>query len=536
MLQADDHDSGETRREIKESCSPQHLLSHTFPQTCPDHATTDPSDKSVKVNELNSTSSSRRDSVRKDAATTLSATAPDTSRFGVENSVPSTNIPITFSVSEIGKLLQCIKDVADPQLMEKLKTAHLASSDGLHTETRDGESYQLPFINLPAPSTTVVANSGKQMPNEARDFNSKEDLSTTNDRLTGKVVLRRQISVNHHVRSISTPIPAPLTPQPHSSHRRLEPCTSSSSTDSGLAQSHRSSTASNSSGSAFLSEDEEDKRDDREHEELVQTLSTSTSLSRLPDKDKDEVSRETSQGCKLQEGEKDIVKRRGSADRRSTLTMKDRYRDKEMKQKLRRQSESTNVAMVDKRQRAETKKEPHSISCRRNRAISLPELSPPNPASKTGMTINWRIPRDDFIDPIFHHKNKCFDRKCRFSTGSGSSILNVHLAIKLYPNGINWDQGSYSTLKIELLEASRPPPCTAYILLDISGYDSHAGHVIASRQVEYPLRTKEYLIPEFLSHEVIKVSNAKNFEFRATIKVKYLLCSDWVVIPPDQFC
>ena len=473
-------------------------------------------------------------SIRSNGAIPTSATAPDVRQLDLEASVS-----VHFSKDEIHKLLQCNPDL---ELKEKLLTAAMtAHHRGERMLYKDGFSQDTEKKNVDSSATIpkVIMNSGKQMNSEASNFNSQND-----SHLTDKVLLRRQTSLLH-VRNIETPIPAPLTPQPQKTHMKLEArssntSTGSSDTDSGLSQchSHRSSTVSTASSSdAFLSEEEDSSSELKEddHSQTFQEATASASPQRkdsgvgtahsqaVSANDEHSSRRDRLQVKKLErDGRHSALKPAAHGN----LVLKQKQFDSGISTQ-RRQSEST------KRDKQESRRGHHHISRKRNRAVSLPEFPPPNPLAKTGMTIDWRLPRDDFINPIFYHKNKIFERKCRFSTGSGSSILNVQLAIRLYPNGINWDQGSYSTLIVEITSTSRPPPPTAYIQFEITGYDCHAGHVIASRQVEYPLKHKEFLIPEFLSHEVIKVSHAKNFEFRATIKIKYLVCRDWVVIPPD---
>ena len=469
-------------------------------------------------------------SARSNSMIPLSATAPDVRQLDLEASVS-----VHFSKVEINRLLQCNPD---PELKEKLLTAALTSRQ--RRDYKDGYSSHREERGVDSNETVpkVIMNSGRQMSSKASNFDSQ-----TNSHLTDKVLLRRQTSLLH-VRNIETPIPAPLTPQPQKTHMKLEArssntSTGSSDTDSGLSQchSHRSSTVSNASSSdAFLSEEEDSSSELKEddHSQTSQAVAASASPQRkdsgvgtahgraVSSNDEHSSRHDRLQAKKLERDRRHSAHK--AAGPGNSLTKQQQF-DSGVGT-LRRQSEST------RRDKYESRKGHQHISRKRNRAVSLPELAPPNPLAKTGMTIDWRIPRDNFIDPIFHHKNKTFERKCRFSTGSGSSILNVQLAIRLYPNGINWDHGSYSTLIVEIMSTSRPPPPTAYIQFEITGYDCHAGHVITSRQVEYPLKHKEFLIPEFLSHEVIKVSHAKNFEFRATIKIKYLVCSDWVVIPP----
>ena len=468
-----------------------------------------------------------------DTSMHLSTTAPNRSCFRREST--TRDIHLTLNKPELDKILQCIESDSDPKLKEKL--LHAVSSHDDIQSRGDGVKQHNQAIHSATPPK-VVTNSGRQMTDDVINFSSQASSSSNQHQLLdpndGKFVLRRQKSVLH-VRSIDTPIPAPLTPQPQRSHKKLEACSSNSSTDSGLSQcrSQRSSTISNTSSSAFLSEDEEEQKNGKEngHNEMS-TISADSALteqrsdSEATSKSEPVESRDSSRAV-----QSDKERRQSTHERTRELVKK---LDDKGSHKSRRQSESTKDVIREEREKHALKKGHTHISRKRNRAISLPELPPLNPPAKTGMNIDWRIPRDDFIDPIFHHKNKTFEKKCRFSTGSGSSTLNVQLAIRLYPNGINWDNGAYSTLKIETTNTSRPPPHTAYIQFDIKGYDCYAGNVIASRQVEYPLKKGAFIIPEFLSHEVIKVSHAKNFEFRATIKIKYLVCRDWVVVAADQ--
>lgn len=467
------------------------------------------------------------DSLQKDASasTPLSFTASAARRFELEGSV--TDIHVTFSKTEFQELLQYIGSSPHPTLKEKLTIA--ASASKCHQHQKDGEHHAEILSGTCTATPKATTNSGGELISDAKGLHHQTGAAShlqIPQSSAEKPILCCQKSILH-VKSVDTPIPAPLTPQPQRSHKKLEACRSDSSTDSGLSQcrSHCSSTVSNRSSSVFLSEDEDDNvspflrgavpEQQHGHGDTIKHSEARNGFDKVETRPVDNKEKLSSLSRKGKEAEEHID---GTG----------------VKYKPRRQSETTRNVAVGKRQKHEVKKGHHYVSRKRNRAISLPELPPMNAQSKTGMTIDWRIPRDDFIGPIFHHKNKVFEKKCRFSTGSGSSILNVQLAIRLYPNGINWDQGSYSTLKIEITSTSRPPPPAAFIQFDVTGYDCHAGHVITSRQVEYPMQDREFLIPEFLSHEVIKISHTKNFEFRATIKIKYLVCRDWVLVAPEK--
>ena len=147
------------------------------------------------------------------------------------------------------------------------------------------------------------------------------------------------------------------------------------------------------------------------------------------------------------------------------------------------------------------------------------------------MTVSWKVKRSEFVDPLFYHKNNCFEKKVKVSAGSGPTKLNLNVNFKLFPNGINWDQDSYSTLKIEVTSpSSQTLSSDVYLQLVVTGADCQTGDVITSRQAEWPLHDKAHIIKEFIAHEVIKVSSARYFEFKATLRVKYSLSKDWVVV------
>ena len=146
------------------------------------------------------------------------------------------------------------------------------------------------------------------------------------------------------------------------------------------------------------------------------------------------------------------------------------------------------------------------------------------------VTVSWKVKRSEFVVPLFFHKNNCFEKKVEVSAGSGPTRLNLDVNFKLFPNGINWDQDSYSTLKIEV--TSQTLSSDVHLQLVVTGADCETGDVITSRHAEWPLHEKAYIIKEFIAHEVIKVSSAKHFEFKATLRVKYSLSKDWVVVDP----
>ena len=150
---------------------------------------------------------------------------------------------------------------------------------------------------------------------------------------------------------------------------------------------------------------------------------------------------------------------------------------------------------------------------------------------KDAVTISWKEKRGNFVGPIFFHKNKCFQKRVKVSAGSGPTRLNLNVNFKLYPNGINWDQDSYSTLKIEATSpSSQILSSDAHLQLSVTGTDPHTGNIITAQQAEWPLHEKAHIMKEFLAHDIIKVSSAQHFEFQATLRVKFSLSKDWVVV------
>jgi len=152
-------------------------------------------------------------------------------------------------------------------------------------------------------------------------------------------------------------------------------------------------------------------------------------------------------------------------------------------------------------------------------------------ALKDAVTISWKEKRGNFVGPIFFHRNKCFQKRVKVSAGSGPTRLNLNVNFKLFPNGINWDQDSYSTLKIEVTSPySQMISSDAHLQLSVTGSDPDTGNIITARQVEWSLHEKAHIMKEFLAHEIIKVSSAAYFEFQATLRVKFSLSKDWVVV------
>ena len=131
--------------------------------------------------------------------------------------------------------------------------------------------------------------------------------------------------------------------------------------------------------------------------------------------------------------------------------------------------------------------------------------------------------RDDFILPIFHHKDKCFEKKVKLNIGT--SKQNPVVTFKLYPNGLNVDKNRSSTLKVEVTHLGKLER-GMILQVNITGQDCHSGDIIVSRQVENSLNHNSFLLPDFISHEIIKLSNARNFQFTATLHI----ADEWLIV------
>lgn len=163
-------------------------------------------------------------------------------------------------------------------------------------------------------------------------------------------------------------------------------------------------------------------------------------------------------------------------------------------------------------------------------------------------TFPWKLRRMDFVEPIFQHQPKTFTNKFTVTSSRGQKECSLTFALKLYPNGVNWDQDKSASLYVEISGPCGTSPshapnsspshatCTAYVevvLLEVGG---HGGkEVLAFRRQVCRLQEKrEFMLEDFIPHDVIKTSSADYFKLLFNISVSYSLGLDWVWVAGDE--
>lgn len=139
----------------------------------------------------------------------------------------------------------------------------------------------------------------------------------------------------------------------------------------------------------------------------------------------------------------------------------------------------------------------------------------------------WRVKRSEFMLPLFEHTNKTFEKKLKLYLGSSRPSLSI--VFKLFPNGVGSDENIYSSLRIELPTATQILPAGTALEFSINVRDLHTADVLVSRHMEVAAEQEEYMMEQFLAHEVIKSSQARHFEINIMTKVK-TRPSGWVEI------
>lgn len=129
--------------------------------------------------------------------------------------------------------------------------------------------------------------------------------------------------------------------------------------------------------------------------------------------------------------------------------------------------------------------------------------------------------------PLFQHTSKTFEKKIKLCMGPRGPCLSV--VFKLFPNGVGSDENIYSSFRIELPSATQIVPPGTSLVFSITVRDLHTADVLASRHMEVVAETEEYMMEQFLAHEVIKSSQARHFEISIMTKVN-ASSNGWVEI------
>ena len=121
------------------------------------------------------------------------------------------------------------------------------------------------------------------------------------------------------------------------------------------------------------------------------------------------------------------------------------------------------------------------------------------------------------MKPLFQHKHKTFEKKIKLCMGPQSPCLPI--TFKLFPNGVGSDENIYSSFRIALPAASQIVPPGTSLVFSITVRDLQTADIIASRHMEVAMEREEYMMEQFLAHEVIKSSQARHLEIRIMTKI-----------------
>ena len=177
---------------------------------------------------------------------------------------------------------------------------------------------------------------------------------------------------------------------------------------------------------------------------------------------------------------------------------------------------------------------------------SLPALTSP-PSLLTKPTFCWPIQRKKFFQPIFTHSNKDISKKFAVQCGAKENRCTLNFGLKLYPNGVNWDQDKSVSLQAEITgpERSGHSPshasCTLYVEVMLLEQPKRKKRLLLEQQLLAHRRKvcrlreqKGFLIEQFISHDVVKHSKADNFQLLFYINLSYNLGEDWVWVGAEK--
>ena len=119
--------------------------------------------------------------------------------------------------------------------------------------------------------------------------------------------------------------------------------------------------------------------------------------------------------------------------------------------------------------------------------------------------------------PLFEHTHKTFEKKIKLCMGPRGPCLPI--TFKLFPNGVGSDENIYSTLRIALPSASQMVPMGTSLVFSITVRDLCTADILATRHMEVAMEREEFMLEQFLAHEVIKSSQARHIEIRVMTKI-----------------
>ena len=139
------------------------------------------------------------------------------------------------------------------------------------------------------------------------------------------------------------------------------------------------------------------------------------------------------------------------------------------------------------------------------------------------------------MTPVIKHDNKAFERKFQVKVGTGTKFI-LTFVLKLYPNGVNWDQDSSASLHVEVKTSlSSHVNTKVYFGVRVVEDRTTSRDILAERRRICCLKEeREFLLDEFLSHEVVKTSQAKLLYMLFHVEMSYQLGEDWVCVETEQ--
>ena len=142
-------------------------------------------------------------------------------------------------------------------------------------------------------------------------------------------------------------------------------------------------------------------------------------------------------------------------------------------------------------------------------------------------SLSWKIKREEIGTRILKHMNKSFTKELKMKV-DGYRCKPVKLAFRLHPNGIGHDSGNAMTLEVAVTVRQRCSELKemAQLRMDIK---TQIGQEFVSVK-ELTQRLENFLVHDFLPHEIIQQTHAKYTE----IEFEGCIIFDIVDPPPTD--
>ena len=148
----------------------------------------------------------------------------------------------------------------------------------------------------------------------------------------------------------------------------------------------------------------------------------------------------------------------------------------------------------------------------------------------------WSLKRLDLAPLIFDHSGKTIEKKFQVKAGGrpkkGGYTLTFFL--KLYPNGVNWAQDVSASLHVKVSSSlGQSTSSTLYFGVMVLEGNKKQMLLAQRRRVCKLQQEQEFLLENFLAHDVLKGSQAKSLMLSFHVELSYELGRDWVCIGMD---